>query len=260
MKRIQFVLIFLLLLSCLNCKQKPVINNDCGNEKAFVSLDAYINIQDTEPSEIPFFPTDKLLKPIDFDSLKSFDQVDSLKSFYYKEESYCIIPLKFVFNADTLLLPAFYFACNYCPDRSSRIINVSITDKNVNFDFGNSKIDITDNKLKDSLTLVFTKVFRKYFEEQFEISEKVKDKVKAKEFAISIHPKYPFVFNISVQNDSLIPKLRTPIEIILSAYLPTLKDCIKTYYKKEICELTPFELKLFSSNLFLIIDIDRISK
>jgi hypothetical protein len=217
MKRMQFVLIFLIMLLCLNCRQKSVINNDCGNEKAFVSLDAYIKTQAPEQSAIPLFPTGKLLKAIDFDSLKSFAQVDSLINYYCKEESYGIIPLKFVFNFDTLLLPAFHFACNCFPDRSSRIINVNITDKNVDFDFGNSIIDINDGKLNDTLALVFTEVFRKYFEKQFEISEKVKDIVEAKEIAISIHPRCPFVFNISVQNDGLIPKLRKPIEIILSA-------------------------------------------
>ena len=243
--------------SGLNCKHKPVAYQNCGNEKAFISLDSYIKTQASVQTYLPIYPTGILLKAIDFDSFKSFAQVDSLKKYYCREELYGIIPLKFVFNSDTLLLSAFPFACNVFPDKSSQIINVTLTGNDVNFHIGNSIIGVNESQLKDSLKFEFITTFKKYFERQYEINEKVKDTNEAKQISKSIRPVYSIAFVIRVQDDTLIKNLRLPIEIILTTYLSTLEDCLKKYYKKEICELTAFELKLFSSNFFLNFEIQK---
>jgi hypothetical protein len=260
MQRIETILILLLLLSCLNCKQKSIARQDCDNEKAFISLDTYLKIQATQKNDIPLYPTNELLPAICFDSFTSFSQIDTLEAFYCKNklEPYGVFPLKYVYNKDTILLSAFPFACDYFPDRGSRIIFVTLTDKNINFDIGNSIIGINDSRLKDSLSYVFTKAFKRYFERQYEIIEKVKDTVEAREILKSVHSHDAFVFNIEIQKDGLIKNLKTPIDIVLTMYLAALQDCIKKYYKKEICELTPFELKLFSGNFFLNFEIHKI--
>ncbi len=258
------ILLLLVYMTILGCEHKSITKKGCDFEKSFISINSFSKIQNLCKSDPPHYNCNPSLPAISYDSLKSFSQIDSLRAQICKQNLVDMIgsiPLKYVFNNDTILLAAFPVSCNCCIDIfiDNQII-IKVTDKKITINEITISNDIGELYLKDTLCTIFSNKFNSYFASQYQIKEKVADTTKIKRLAGKNFRRYSWLIRFEIQDDNQWKKIKKPLDIILTAYLTGLKNSLKYNYKKELCDLSSFELRLFSNILFLNFEFSKIKE
>jgi len=256
------ILSILLLMTFLCCNHKISTKQECDFEKAFISVDSFIKIQNINQNDSLKYSLFPFLPAINYDSLKSFSQIDSMEKYVCKNKlaSYFgVIPLKYVYNSDTILLPAFPIACECCGDFFiNNQITISLTDNKITLNYSDLSYDIGKTSLIDTLCNIFCRKFDPFFKRQKEINDKVTDTSKIKELAWNHCRKTKWLISVELQNDNQWSRIKEPIDLILTSYLMGLKTSMINNYKKELCQLNTFELRLFSGILFINFEFSKI--
>jgi hypothetical protein len=248
--RALFILLAVVLSSC---KDSGDIKQDCDFEKAFISLDYLRQVHKIDDNDTlkEIFPD---LPSISYYDLLSFSQIDSLREFICRNKLAGldgVIPLKFVFNNDTINISAFHISCECCSDYFiSNRISVILSNEEIIIRKNSMSIAFANDSLKNTLKKIFCEKFDSFFSKQYNFKKMDIDTNIRR--AYSRGPKRPgFFIYFELQNDEQWKNVEQPLNLILSSYLSALNESMKQNYKKEICELSPFELRLFSGALFL---------
>lgn len=242
-------------ISFFGCQRDVYVSKICEQEKAFISLDKFVRIQ--------FFGADsdnvapiEVGQPIPFDLFNSFKNVDTLIA----EECKCkrkghvcngVIPLKYPYQNDTILIPAFHFSRQCMVDyhfhnRLELIIDTSGT----YFLFNNSKLKVDDPKSKDSISILFDKSIGSFFKSVMEVMEKVENDTVVNRKINELPWNFNWLISIEIKDDKDIKRMKDPLDVLLSAYLFSLRKSVLNIYQKQICDLSPDEVRLFSRYLF----------
>ena len=253
---------FNLAILVLVCLMSPSCNENsrqaCEYEKSFVSLISFIKVQKMNNNDSLTYRLFPQLPAISYDTLKSFKQIDSLKAYICKNNLvglYGVIPLKYTYNADTVFLSAFPISCQCCGDYfTSNRITITLTKDKSMINYATMNIEVREHSAKDSLDKIFRREFDSFFAKQDELSKLKLDTTIRKKYTWGLNHKSRFYITIELQDDNQWNNLELPLNTLLSSYLGSLKESMKMNYGKEICDLTPFEVRLFSSILFLNFD------
>jgi hypothetical protein len=170
---------------------------------------------------------------------------------------YGTIPLKYIYNSDTILLPAFPVYCSLVDIFYKNIMTIKVADSGIIFYHNETSLDINNPIIKDTLREIISRNLSAFFENLIELNEKERDtnQIKKKVMSKKINPGWQFCFEL--QDDNQWRKINRPLDIILTSYLAGLKKSMKQNYKKEICELDPFELRLISGILYISFIFDK---
>jgi len=248
------LILITLLLQFIACRQEMRDSDVCDQNKAFISVDKYTEAQYYHEDSANIAPIE-IFQSICFDSLRSFCQIDSLEANARRTNpQICngVIPLKFCYLNDTILLSAFHFSNNCFVDFNFRNrLTINLDSNGIHFETGNSRFKLNDTSAVDLLGVLFERTIKPFFEIQKEIQEKVKDDDLAKKKANELRWLYNWLIVVEVQNDDQLVKMKTPLDYVLKAYLSTLNKSSIQFCNKKICEMDPDEVKLYSKYLFL---------
>jgi len=248
--------LIILILPFFSCSHNRKSNEKFDNIKYFVSLDSFIKLQERFVNNYSI----GIAPEICFDTLFALNQVDTLKSKICRSDlfSFGFIPLKYRYGKKYYFLSTFPFSCNGSfPDYYLEKINVKFENNNFLFDVSGEEIFIMEKRLKDSLINKFSANFKAYFEKVNKITSMNNDTLKTKKLLSLVQNKYGYVIILSIKEDNQLQQLKTSIDLVLNTYEVALSDCLRTYYKKNLCELSQFELFQFSKNLFLRFEINN---
>jgi hypothetical protein len=244
------ILIFVLLIGCKTINPTFL----CDNEKAFISFqDFYRSAFDENEPKTP------QCNPFLFDSLKSFDQIDSYKNYLCNNNlidcSGCI-SLKYLYGHDTIYIPAFEFACDGCMIslNSIRTIHFHLKNDSLSIKDIRAETKISFKTYNDTLASIFSESIGDFCQLMGNRKPYINNKDSLNSWRF-FNNSYRRVLVIEISDDTQIVNLKKLIDMAYDLYLQKLHFKIENIYHSEICKLSKTELKAFAKGLFFPITV-----
>jgi hypothetical protein len=235
-------------LISIGCRQQTNLKL-CEYEKAFISIKEFNSLAFDQDE-----PKIEQCQTFGYDTLKSFGQIEKFKTYLCNNKivdcSGCIA-LNFIYNNDSIYIPAFDVVCNCMVDIdyprriSFHLENDSI--KMYKLDHWKSMDDI---EFKSYLDSIFSNTFSKYLSLWVNRKEYFNNPDSLSRWRFFDNSsRNLIVFRLS--DDGQIKNLSKYFRTTFDAYLDNLEKKLKSIYGSDICNLTRNEFKTFCKAMYL---------